>query len=292
MTHEQPSKADLQTELVAKDPRLNRAFKSALTLYQERKPNEADLFAAVDFANALQTRILKDLGIEGAKPREIDLVQVAQLAKALQGTGGKVILMRHGTQQIAPDTKELKGATQKIRLMQVPHNREDPLTDVSLAETAGTAYIFRFLSTKLGKPITVKSSENTRAAEVAAFLSYLTNAPAEYDKRLTCVNYPQLPDETIDSLLGEGSNGGLAWNKSIVDAVTGEGSYDRITRDINSVIEEGLKGEGIRIYVTHTQQTNAADLAAGAQPTRLSELGMRVFGHNRQSTLLSQGIYA
>ncbi len=177
--------------------------------------------------------------------------------------------------------------------MQLPHNMIDPLTDQSIAEAVGLSLVLACVSQEINPgTIKVRSSANTRAAEVAALVARLTGGTAVYDERLNCVDYPKgKTDQEIDHLLGPANKGSLRWDKKTVDDAIGDGTYNRTTKNVKDLIQEGVTVKGWTIDVTHTQQTNAADLKAGREPSRLAEMGFSVWRSPVESTLLPNGIF-
>lgn len=289
-----PKQLDFVQALGNRDPRILTALAVTEKLFYEIRPDETNIIEAVNFANELQRQIATVLRVEDlSKLREVSIGKTSFLASTLRSPGGKVILIRHGAQHVADEVKTLPPVSQKIRMMQIPNNMDDPLTSSSIAESAGTAYMLRFLSGQTKKPIIIKSSENLRSAEVAAMVARITNAPVTYDKRLNCINYPNsLSDDEITGLLGSENNGALLWKDEAVDAISGKGTFGKITTDVSSLISEGLQSRVINLFVTHTQQTNASDALCHEKPIRWAELGMRVFSGQQNSLLLQNGVYA
>jgi len=292
-TEKPPVSTDFTQRLTESNPRL----KTVLDVSHDFLSREAiiglTLPQAVEKANQLTHKVAEKLRPEGVVLREVFPGIVNALGHSLSGEGGRVVMLRHGGQQQDLETGSLKGSSQKIRMMQHEHNRKDSLTDQSLAEAAGMAVVFKALQEASGKKIVVKSSINTRAAQVAALLAEIAECEIRYDSRLDCVDYPDnLKDEAIDTLLGPTNKGGLVWEKETVNRVVGDGTFERITGDVQQIVGEGLRGGQLVINVTHTQQTNAADVMAGRSPSRLAEMGMSVFMQTPQTSFLFQnGIF-
>jgi len=243
-------------------------------------------------ANRVQAEILSALPASDAKVRPIDGEKAAVLEEYIAENNGGLIVMRHGIQYVEDDTRKvLIDPVRKIRLMQMPFNHQDPADAQSLAEAAGLALVLNFISREHNIPIDIRTSQNTRAADIAAILSVVNGFQVAEDSRLTCVNYPSdRTDEELERLLGENSGGALVFKREILDAVCGEGTYDRLTDDVNSLVTQYRNGGKLVIALTHTPQTNAADVMAGDAPVRMPELGFRIFTRNR-STQFLQNIF-
>lgn len=252
-------------------------------------------------ANAVQLLVQSGLPEAGAV-RKVDREKFQEVREFLAQPGRKLIIMRHGTQQLNAVTRNLQGALQKIRMMQPLHNRLDPLTSASIAESAGTAVLFRFTEDALRKNITVVASQNMRAAQVAGIIADIANAPASYNPILNCIEYPspeEKSDEEILTLLGgESSNGTPPWEEVSIDTVSrsGRGTYRTITSNITELIAQTVDdgSEDIVIAVTHAQQYAAAVQVARqltvVDRERPDELGFLVFAKGT-ALVCSTGFY-
>ncbi len=238
------------------------------------------------------TRIIVGLNsaeaAEMTKTGEVNSQSLIDLEQVLTGEGPRVIFMRHGTQfSDLPDKKD------KMRL---PANMTEPLTDISMAQAVATAVALSVIAGRLGKPLQIISSENERALQTAAIIAGVAGADLIIDRSLNCVNYPpknEVNDDELNKLLGEENNGALLWQENRVDKVCGPGTFQRISRDMSRLLARLLlrDNNAITIVVTHTQQTNAADVVAGNAPLRLRDLGMRTFSPS-ESVLIANGIFS
>lgn len=236
----------------------------------------------VGHAVDLQRAILDHLPGDASSGRQIDSEKVECLSELVQSSQGGLIIMRHGIQFVEDeDRKRLIDPTKKIRLMQLPYNLNDPAAAQSLAEAGSLALVLMYLGLKNEIPVVTKTSGNKRAAEIGAIIAVVNGFDVAIDSRLTCANYPtDKSDEELARLLGRENNGSLAWNRDIVDSVCGEGKFDSITNDITHLIDELHDKPQLTVCITHTPQTNAADLIAGKEPMRMPELGFRLFTKN------------
>lgn len=248
--------------------------------------------------NRIQGQAADMLGLGGVILRQVSPQLVGELVSVIDhgedvSDSGRYMMLRHGGQRLDEETGDLKGASQKIRLMQLPHNMTDPLTDQSIAEAVGLGLVLACVYQEINPgEVSVRSSANTRAAEVAAIVARLTGGSVVYDQRLNCVDYPKdKTDQEIDDLLGPANKGSLRWDRTTVDRVIGDGTYDRITENVEDLIREGVTAKGWTIDVTHTQQTNAADLVARREPSRLAEMGFSIWRSPVESTLLPNGVF-
>lgn len=279
--------------IIKRDHRIGIAIASVPRI----KLNLHDQEAMAHVVNEVQGQVAEALEMKGVILRQVSPGLIRDLVNAVDRTdgvteAGRYMMLRHGGQLLGRETGDLKGASQKIRLMQSPHNMRDPLTDQSIAEAVGLSLALTCISQETNLPIRVRSSVNTRAAEVAAVVTRLTGGTVAVDNRLKCIDYPKdKTDEEIDNLLGAANKGSLRWDRRTVDGVIGPGTYDRITQDVAALIHEGVTRNGLTIDVTHTQQTNAADIKVGREPSRLAEMGFSIWRLPMQSTLFGNGIF-
>lgn len=280
--------------IIRQDHRVGLALASVPNIRLD--PHDQEAMART--INVIQGQVADVLGLGGVILRQVSPELVREFVSAIDHSNGgsdsgRYIMLRHGGQRIDGETGDLKGASQKIRLMQLPHNMVDPLTDQSIAEAVGLGLVLACVSQGINPgTIQVRSSVNTRAAEVAAVVARLTGGSAVYDARLNCVDYPgDKTDQQIDDLLGPANKGSLRWDRLTVDGVIGNGTYDRITQNVEDLIREGVTAKGWTIDITHTQQTNAADLKAGREPSRLAEMGFSVWRSPVESRLLPNGVF-
>lgn len=224
--------------------------------------------------------------------RSVDPEKGAQLLDALTDPSAKVVFSRHGIQVLNPLAQQASGSERKMVMMFEGPNRTDPITLDSFIEAAGVAVYYAAAERKTGRKFRISSSLNRRALLVAAiFGAAIARDPVMWDPRLDCLNYPSLPSEELNEMLGVQNNGSLPWMMDNVDLIGGKGTYGRIITDVKELIEEGFQTEGVQIYITHTQQTNALDLQhCGEAPSRWAELGCRVLFSDGRSLLMDKGI--
>lgn len=294
---EAPNNQDLLQAAINRDLRFAGALETGRSYFQtwkdhSREPSSPSL-SIWPFLMVLQNKVGMELKVDINQHRlkeewQVSAGNLARLEEVLSGDGPRVIIMRHGTQ--------FSNDPNKLKMMRHPANMKEPLTNMSMAQAAATGVALAIVARRIGKKIEVISSENERALQTAALVAGIAGASLTIDKRLNCVNYPpedEVSDEELLDLLGPKNNGALLWVKEIVDRVCGEGTFDRITQDMKDLHQKLLSQDGnsIKVIITHTQQTQAADVFAGNRPSRLRELGMRLFTPQK-STLLPNGIFA
>lgn len=233
-------------------------------------------------AAKLQADVLACIPQNEEQARVIDSQKTHDLANFIAQNNGGLIVMRHGKQYVEDEERKLlPGSSKKIKLMQLPFNDEDPADAQSLAEAASIALILKDISSRLQIPVDIWTSRNARAADIAAIISLANGSVIHIDNRLTCVNYPgDVSIDVLDKKIGEDNNGALVWKREIIDRVCGKGTFDRISQDMTDIISNYTQNPIITVCITHTPQMNAADALAGCTPTRIPELGFRVFGKN------------
>lgn len=288
--------ADIVSFHTVVDPRLSVAqdLKESIVGRETWKLGISGITA---LANQLQTAVYRRLshwyGGEKDVPGEIEQEMVKEFIDALYGEGTRVVVKRHGTQEKNCVTASLRGAEQKIRMMQLPHNMEDGLTHTSLAESAAEAVLFEYAAAITGKNVRVLSSENTRSAQPAVMISQRGGALA-FASPLRCVNYrSDIPWQQINDLLGQERQGSLIWDEKVVNSVCGNGTFLQLTTDFTKLLQNYLNHRDeneIVLMITHTQQTNIADICAGAVPERWREYGSRIFIDSQSSILLPRGV--
>lgn len=292
MVHAEVSNSQdhLLQAVVDRDPRLAPAIDVGIYAFRAilsgASTLNADFLLEVEQDAAKAIVVFPDEAAGLVRTSEIHPQSLIDLEQALAGDGPRVIIMRHGTQF---------SDMPKIDMMRLPHNMTEPLTDISMAQAVATAVTLSVIAGKLEKPIRVISSENKRALQTAALIAGITGAQFVIDKRLNCVNYPpkkEVSDEELSQLLGPENKGALLWQKEIVDRVCGPGTFERISRDMPRLLARLLlqDNNSITIVITHTQQTQAADVLAEDEPVRLRELGVRLFSPSG-SVLVPNGIF-
>jgi broad specificity phosphatase PhoE len=266
------------------DSRTTRALATAKKFLQEYNKG-LDTYAPeeiTDTANQLQKAVAFALGCQESI-REIDVSKVTTLKDLLQTYTASAIFMRHGEQELNDETQKLSGTLRKIKQMQLPYNMTDGITDSSLVEAIGTGFVLQWILHTTKKTLQIISSENERAHQVATVIAAVTNTPVHLDHRLNSISLPSnVGTEKLLALLGEDSKEQLVWKQEIIDTICGTGTFERITQTVHGCIAESLQLQNtITLYITHTQQTNAADVEAGETPIRLPNLGFRVFSKSQ-----------
>lgn len=290
--------ADFVQTLKAQDQRFARFYGDAVQAEEFARRARISQFEVERIARLANIVQLKanhgGLREQATMLREVDPQPVANALEALTGEGGRVVMMRHGGQTVNPQVALMSDDLKKIRMMQLPFNMFDPLSAHSRAEAFGTAIPLRVAQERTGKTLEIRTSENARALQLAVLIARIANAGSFLiDRRLTCVNYRSIgvSDEQLLQWLAE-SKGSLPWKPEIVNRVCGEGTFEKIVRDVDRVITEGIANPNkIVLCITHTQQTNACDEREWETPTRYAELGMRII-QPQTSFLLKNGIYA
>lgn len=269
----------LLADLSHKDAGLKHAYVEVARAKRHLYNPELGLEDVIALAEQVNQSVHESLPNANLVPRSIDSETVLGLADIVGSSKGGLIIMRHGVQSI-PDQErqQLVDPLRKIRLMQMPYNYDDPATAQSVAEASSLAIILMHMSKVNDISVEIKTSANRRAAEIGAVLSVSNQFNVSVDDRLTCVNYPtDKTDEELDLLLGSENKGALTWERQRIDGVCGEGTYDSISANIRSLINEYRDKPQLTVCVTHTPQTNASDILAHDTPVRMPELGMRIF---------------
>lgn len=263
-----PSEVELkpvltETEILLKhDPRLARAINAAAAFFSENTfpPIESFEQRAV-YYNDLQKHVAEVLGIPDTKLREITQVGVELLDSTAVLPGGLAIIFRHGEQKHDEPAREFDDgvspeARKKIRMMQQPFNKDDLLTDKSIAETIGTAAAIQDALSRAGRTVEeIESSSNARALSVAWLMSRMLSVPVKPVRALDCIDYPSdLPDVQIQEQL-RSTKGAIGWDRDDVDRITTPGKA-----------------------VTHTQQRNAVETFTGLPTDRSAELSILLVG--------------
>ncbi|KTD61445.1 hypothetical protein [Legionella spiritensis] len=203
--------------------------------------------------------------------------------------GHCTIIMRHGEQVVDPELSEYDAARKKIIMMQDDHNNNDSITLSSALEFCATFLTFAYIRSKTAARITIESSPNPRAAHPARLMADALACDLEFKESWRCVNYPS--DERFEEhgLFRYLNHGTLPWEKEAVDAVVGEGTFDRILTDMQRIFEHPVTSGQIRIIITHTQQTNAVCQLSGMEPVRLNNYGYIAISD--KATLHPSGFY-
>jgi len=275
------------------DDRFAKAILQIKQIAVEKIPVEK----VAHIANALQQKVASDLHVTNTI-RQINPQHIISVKDFFHTEKRTCMFIRHGEQMLNEQTKMLQNASLKIRQLQAPYNMDDPITLSSISEAIGTGWILRWLSKTTNKKMIIISSHNNRAREVAWIVAQLADTKPIFDQRLDSIFYPaDKSDDEINTILGNENDGQLIWKKEIVNAVCGSGIYEKITKDIKDFLKNGLsQKEILTIYITHTQQLNAADIEVKEQPIRIANLGFRLFGTSladeQSSLIFKNGFYS
>lgn len=239
----------------------------------------------------VQDTVADALGVARDTLRVPTVEHTEATTEFLHGEGGRSTIMRHGGQKSDTDNK--------IRRMQLPRNLEDFLSAESIAESAGMATAMALILQRIDKSGRVHTSQNNRSAEVAILLATAMGTTANHDINFDCINYrDDIPDEALNELIGVENNGVVPWNETIDEICAQPGLYHGMNKLMARYVGDLMPKEGneVHSYVTHTQQTQALDLAFGNEPTRLDELGFRAVNnenpYNDSTTrLFKSGLY-
>lgn len=279
-------------EIVAKDSWLRKQYPQLARKYAEFSANTDLTFQQIlAFATVLQVDVARAFPQEGIAYRDIDPDKALDLRKFIEQNGGGIIVMRHGKQVLENEPVELEGAAKKVISMYPDHNINDPAEGQSLVESSAFALVVAQISREFKIPVSVLTSSNLRASEVAAPTAFVNHFRIKPDLRLNCANYPEgTTVEQIDTVLGKDAQGSMYWQKAPVDAVFGEGYYQATVMNMSDMIKENT-GPKITLVVTHTPQMNAVDVICGENPSRVPELGIRVLGSRGRNIQLPHCIF-
>lgn len=259
---------------------------SALTVVQ-RIPIEVrnyDPHYVAHTANEMQSAVANELKV--GTYRVVSEVQVGHFFVVLEGEEHVAAIMRHGGQQLLDGIGESE-RERKIRMMQRKSNRDNLLTSLSIVETIGASFVWDAVSRRTGIPLELETSANLRSLQVAVIMAAMANdLPVRVNSHFDCPNYPDTFTEEQEGLLN--LDGSISWQEHVIDPVMGRGTYAQVTNDTIAWIREKLAklAPSLSVVVTHTQQTNAADLFAGEEPTRYDELKARFFLKGKPSFVL------
>lgn len=231
----------------------------------------------VGVARALESRhlILEPTPI--AVPRRVNIENIQSLQEILYVPGGVYLAERHGGQvNLDEEIRALKGAAQKKALLRETPQAVGKLTDVSIVETAGLAFILAFVREKTGKQIVVETAPHPRAAEAALKVAEVLEAPFIVNYGLACVKFPDgMSDEAIDEVLGLDNNGAPPMERDIIDRLEGKGAYDRRVATLMELRNRALaRGNVVTIAFQHSQELEELQRRIGFDPVRLGELGL------------------
>lgn len=294
------------------DLRLPRAFK-AWADFRVKYNNQIESIGLLPsaevatLAGILSNEVIGAIGInpETEGRRRISTERVTQLTNAISGPGNKIIFMRHGEQSPPEWVSSISDPRlRKIRMMQDPFNRDDLLTNRSLADTFATSFILLYVQALTGKKVHVLSSENRRAKEPAEIISTIIQGSTfSTDEGLSCATYRDENDEPpleIEDLLVDIPQGILPWDPKLVDKVckntrSGQKQSEVIKKTIGDLVETGVAagGDSLFLVLTHTQQLAQVLEAEGRlqdQTIRFPELTMIVLNNPTNLLILRRGV--
>lgn len=237
--------------------------------------------------NELIAQITEELGVNPAEIRQLDASLIEE--QIVLTANGAVVLKRHGVQ--------VNPTNDKIIMMQDPANREDPAKDASLAEAAGDAFALLFTQAFTGREISLQTSPDARAQDVARVMSIILGIPAETNNILACMRYKDglTEDELLQILSQYGvplgtdpHSGNVPWDPNIIDLAAGPGTYLQRQAAIRELVGS-LQGNGkINVLVSHSQEHQEMS----QRPTlRLERLGNVIVSPN-DTTVMQSGVFA
>lgn len=221
----------------------------------------------VFLGNELSSSVSQALGVAAAThPRQISEEKMRLLLGAVSGEGNRVVFMRHGEQSPPEWVSSIPDpGLRKIRMMQSPFNRTDLLTNTGLLDAFATALGLLYVQQASGKEVSLLSSENMRAQEVAKIVSTVTGSSFSTLEGLSCITYQDeesVPAMTTDELLDYLPSGTIPWDPNLVDRLckrTGSGlrQSELIINTVTDLVgnfTEKAGGSNLQIVLTHTQQ--------------------------------------
>ncbi len=199
-----------------------------------------------------QLKISQFFSLPALHVHRLEAEKVQTLIEALLSGEGGQLIFRHGEQDSGSEITAIPDEKRKkIMMMQAEHNESDPITFHSAIEFIAILLTVAYLKENTGYTVQIESSHNLRARQPAEVLSILLDIPLNISSIWACINYPE--DALLDPSQLD-SKGNLAWEELKVDAVVGLGTFDKITRDVRSVLSDPMLTKTIKIIVTHTQQ--------------------------------------
>ncbi len=246
----------------------------------------------VEYAYDWQCNTADLLGVDYTNLKRLDPLSVAQLVQVF-GNGGALMVLRHGEQHKSKRVRSIESAAlQKVEMMREPNNVMAPVTLDSAADFVATMIALRYASDVTGRSVCLESSSNCRCVGPMKGLAKILGRRLSYEAKWDCVNYlgaNVLSDEELLSLLPTGS---LPWDEKLVDAVVGQGTYQRITEEMSYAIAQ-VPSSCFRVAMTHTQQTNAICGLRGLPIVRLGYYGFVVVPTSDDGAqLFTHGLYA
>ncbi|OGD86200.1 hypothetical protein A2164_01980 [Candidatus Curtissbacteria bacterium RBG_13_35_7] len=278
------------------DLRLHRAFNAWLE-FKENHLSELAAFASLSIeeigllSDEVADSVLKAITVElDTSPRNwINVKKLGQLTEAVSGEGNRVAFIRHAEQSPPEWIYSISHpGIRKIRMMQQPFNKQDFITNESLAETFAMGTVFLYIQAKTGKHVYIRSSENMRALEIAnIFHTIIPQTNVETDEGLTCITYKDekdLPSVQVEQLIENLDSGIMPWEPELVDQwckrmKSGKRPSEAIKDAISRLYQDGRDAAGNDLYIilTHSQQLAEALRLAGKlkkSSTRYPELSI------------------
>lgn len=303
---------DLLPPIDLPDLRLPRAFK-AWTKFQTRYQPEIAVIKTlspnerVALGDELSISISQAIGMEVAtnQLRGLDQEKVRRLSESVSGNGNRIIFMRHGEQSPPEWISSISDpAIRKIRMMQNPFNREDSLTNRGFVDVFITAFGLLYLQETIQRRLSILSSENTRAKEIAEIVSkVIPGTTFATDERLNSIAYKDEYDDpsvTLEQLLEKLPSGVMPWDPELVDKLCKKtrSGLSQSEVIINVVVDlmkhaTAMGSNNLLIVFTHTQQLAEVLRSTNSlqdPDMRFPELTMLVSGQDQTLQILPRGI--
>lgn len=253
-----------------------------------RNLNKTTLQTAI---SAIQAEVQTKLQNQIVLTNQLDTAAVSALKK--NAKQGVMLEMRHG-EQLSHNIAGLDAEMAKITQMRRENNTQDEITETSALDFIPTMVVAKYLKDKHGIQISVATSGNRRAIQPAAALAAALEVEAQHDARLDCVDYPEAEVLSDGALKQHLNNGALPWDEKQqkqVDAVCGEGTYQRITDQVSELLDiNQLTANQLHLMMTHTQQINAASKAHGQPVSRFNSYGYMGVDRQGQSFVFDKGV--
>lgn len=276
---EYQTSGEFKQYILASDARLSRALSVARPFLQDPHLELFGQSGIVRVAENAQLAATRFLNLQpGIRARMLDVRKLSSLEEILSGPGSRTIFIRHGVQK--------SDATSKEEMMQEAHNVHDPVTDDSLVEAIGTTLMLMYLAAVTKRKIRVRTSENVRSAQIAVIISEMSGAEFIVDKRLNCINYPDVLNEEQKTLLAK-TGGTVPWEREGINTIAGPLTFETMTSDMKDLKEEVMQGENVlEVFITHAQQLNALGIEGRPDP-----LGFGVSANGEEPVVYTTGLY-
>ncbi len=239
-------------------------------------------------ANLWGKKLAKSLSVQGSI-RNIDPIIVEKLLILLQEKDIQIYI-RHGEQQRTEQVRKLPSIEQKIEMMRLEENLENPLTEESLSEWIEGMIIWKYLQEKTGRSQVLESSKNRRAEIPASALGFALKTQLHFNDALDCVNYPSCQEMSNAEILKWLPDGSLPWKRDKVDAIIGPGTYERITQEMEKLLSSSKDSNTMYFAFTHTQQINAIAAASDLPIVRLGNFGF-ILITDQHIEMFTEGFY-